>query len=69
MGGGQAGSHKVVGKGYVFTKNREMTSIGAIFTSICHTSHKAAKFMVILISQSCDDSQPAVCLPRKDGAI
>ena len=31
------GSHEVAGKGYVFTKNREMTTIGAIFTSTCHT--------------------------------
>ena len=31
------GSHKVVGKGYVFTKHREITTIGAIFTSTCHT--------------------------------
>ena len=35
-GGGRTDSHEVAGKGY-FTKNREMTSIGAIFTSICHT--------------------------------
>ena len=27
----------MVGKGYVFTKNMEMTSIGAIFISTCHT--------------------------------
>ena len=25
------------GKSYVFTKNNQMTSIGAIFTSTCHT--------------------------------
>ena len=31
------GSNEVVGKGYVFTKNSLMTSIGAIFTSTCHT--------------------------------
>ena len=37
MEGGQwAGSHEVVGKGYVFTKNREITSIDAVFTSTCH---------------------------------
>ena len=36
-GGQWAGIHKVAGKGYVFTKNREMTSIGTIFTSTCHT--------------------------------
>ena len=29
----QVGSHKVVGKGYIFTKNNQMASIGAIFTS------------------------------------
>ena len=27
----------MAGKCYVFTKNSQMTSIGAIFTSICHT--------------------------------
>ena len=27
----------MVGNDYVFTKNREMTSIGAIFASTCHT--------------------------------
>ena len=37
IGWGQARSHKVAGKGYVFTKNSQMTSIGAIFTSTCHT--------------------------------
>ena len=31
------GNHKVVGKAYVFTKNSQMASIGAIFTSTCHT--------------------------------
>ena len=36
-GWGWAGSHEVVGKGYVFTKNSQMTSIGAIFTPTCHT--------------------------------
>ena len=34
---GQVGSHKVAGKGYIFTKNSQMSSIGAIFTSTCHT--------------------------------
>ena len=27
----------MAGKGYMFTKNSQMTSIGAIFTSTCHT--------------------------------
>ena len=36
-GRGWAGSHEVAGKGYHFTKNSQMTSIGAIFTSTCHT--------------------------------
>ena len=36
-GGGWAGSHKVVGKGSVFTKTNQMASIGAIFTSTYHT--------------------------------
>ena len=33
----QPSSHKVMGKGYVFTKNRQMASIGAIFTSTYYT--------------------------------
>ena len=39
IGWGRAGSHEfeVAGKGYVFTNNREMTTIGAIFNSTCHT--------------------------------
>ena len=32
-----AGSHEVAGKGYVFTKTSQMTSIGAIFTSTYYT--------------------------------
>ena len=31
------GSHEVAGKRYVFNKNREITSIGTIFTSTSHT--------------------------------
>ena len=31
------GSNEVVGKGHVFTKNSQMTSIGVIFISRCHT--------------------------------
>ena len=31
------GSHEVAGKGYVFTKTSQMTSIGVIFTSTYHT--------------------------------
>ena len=61
-------SSEVVGKGYVFTKNREMTTIGAIFFSTC-VSHKAAKSMAKLISQLRGDSQPTVCLSEEDGAI
>ena len=34
---GRSGSHEVAGKGSIFTKNREMTTTGAIFTSTCHT--------------------------------
>ena len=30
-------SHKVAGKGCVFTKNSQMTAIGTIFSSTCHT--------------------------------
>ena len=37
MGGGCAGSHEVAGKGYVFTKNSQMVSNGAIFTLTYHT--------------------------------
>ena len=44
------------GKGYVFTKNREMTSIGAILTSTCHTK-QLNPCMAKLISQLCGDSQ------------
>ena len=36
-GGGWPGSHKVVGKGYIFTKTSQMASLGAIFTSTYHT--------------------------------
>ena len=31
------GSHKVAGKGYVFTKTSQMPSIGVIFTTTYHT--------------------------------
>ena len=31
------GSHKVAGKGYVFTKTKQMASIGVIFTFTYHT--------------------------------
>ena len=38
MGGwGWVGSHKVAGKGYVFTKTSQIASIGVIFTSTYHT--------------------------------
>ena len=36
-GGGWVGSHKVAGKGYVFTKTSQMASIGVIFTSTYRT--------------------------------
>ena len=36
-GWGQVRSHEMAGKGYVFSKNSQMTSIGAIFTSTYHT--------------------------------
>ena len=62
------GSHKVAGKGYVFTKNSQMTYIGVIFPSISHTK-QLAKFMDKLISQSCGDLQLAVCFPREGEAI
>ena len=35
--GGKVGSHKLVGKSCIFTKNSPMTSISAIFTCIYHT--------------------------------
>ena len=35
-GGWQAGSHKVVSKGYVNPENRQMASTGAIFTPTYH---------------------------------
>ena len=60
----------VVGnKGQVNTKNRQMVSIGAIFTSK-YISHKVAKSMVKFIkSQSCDEFQLPACLSLGDGAI
>ena len=45
-----------------------MASIGAIFTSI-YVTHKAVKSMAKLIRQSCDESQPAICLSGGDRAI
>ena len=36
-GEGWAGSYKVVGKGYLFTKTSQTASTGAIFTSTYHT--------------------------------
>ena len=66
MVGGRQVATKWWEKGYVFTKNREMTSISAIFTSTCHTKqlnpwlNSSASHVVI---------QSAVCLPREDGAI
>ena len=36
-GGGWVGSHKVVGKAYIFTKTSQMTSIGVIFTFTYYT--------------------------------
>ena len=62
------GSHEVVGKGYVFTKTSQMASIGAIFTTT-HVSHKAAKSMAKVSSQSCGELQPAVYLSREYAAI
>ena len=37
-GGGQMRSHEVVGKGYVFSKNSQVASTGAIFTSTCQVN-------------------------------
>ena len=50
----------MAGKIYVFTK---------LVPFHLHMSHKAAKSVAKLISQSCSDSQSDVRLPRKDGAI
>ena len=36
-GRGQVSSHKMVGKDYINTVNRQMASFGAIFTSTYHT--------------------------------
>ena len=36
-GGGRAGSHEVIGKSYVFTKNSQMASTGVTSTSTYHT--------------------------------
>ena len=44
----------MAGKGYVFTENSQMTSIGVIFISICHTKqlnqwpNSSASHVVIL---------------------
>ena len=39
------GSHKVASKCYAFTKNSQMTSIGTIFTSTCHTIKSTASVL------------------------
>ena len=44
-----------------------MASIGAILTSTYYT--KITKSMAKLISQSCGELQPAICLSRGDGNI
>ena len=62
-----ARSQEVVRKGYVFTKNSQMTSIGAIFTSTCHT--KQINPWPNSSARLCGDSQSVICLPREDGAI
>ena len=35
----------------------------------CHITHKTAKSLANLTSQSCGDLKPAVCLSREDAAI
>ena len=50
----------------VNTENSQMASIGHFYL---HISHKAAKSMAKLISQSCGELQLAVCLSKGDGAI
>ena len=59
---GVVGSHDVVNKGYGNTKNSQMASIAWCHFQL-HVSHKAAKSMGKLISQSCGTIQLAVCLP------
>ena len=67
-GGGQKGSHEVVDKGYISTKNSQMTSIATIFTSTCHTKklnpwpNPSASHVVI-------HSLLHICLSRQDWAI
>ena len=57
-------NHEVPSKGYLNTKNRQMASIGTIFSS-----QKAAKFMTKVISQLCGKLQLAVWLSMGDRAI
>ena len=59
-GGEWAGTYIVARKGYVYTENSQMASIGAIFNST-YVSHKAAKSLAMLISQLCGELHPAVC--------
>ena len=66
IGQGWTGSHKVVGKGYVFTKNSQMASIGAIFTSTYQTKqliHAQTHQPVVWWITA------AVCLSREYGVI
>ena len=60
---GVVGSHKVAGKGYVNTKNSQMSSISATLSSMYHT--KQAKLMAKLISQSRGELQQAISCPGK----
>ena len=66
-GWGWAGSHEVADKGYVFTKTSQIASIGAHFH--LSISHKAAKSMAILITQSYGELQLAVCFLKEYPAI
>ena len=52
-GGGRAGSHGVVGKGYIFTKTSQTASISAIFTSTYHTKQLNPRPNSSLSSASC----------------
>ena len=48
----------MVGKGYVFNENREITSIGTILTTTCHTKQlnplsNSSASRVVIHSRSC----------------
>ena len=71
------GSHKVMGKGYVFTKTSQMVSIGVIFTSTYHTKQlnqwpnsSASRVVNYSRLSACQgDMQPFKCDPSTSGHV